>query len=36
MRGAAGTLEQRNAEFEKYGTTLLGVPLTKEEIDRTI
>jgi mannose-6-phosphate isomerase-like protein (cupin superfamily) len=29
------SLEQRKAEFEKYGTTLLGVPLTKEEIDST-
>jgi quercetin dioxygenase-like cupin family protein len=26
---------QRRAEFEKYGTTLLGIPLTKEEIDHT-
>ena len=32
---APRTLEQRKAEFEKYGTTLLGVPLTKDEIDQT-
>ena len=32
---ASQTLEQRKAEFEKYGTTLLGVPLTKDEIDLT-
>jgi mannose-6-phosphate isomerase-like protein (cupin superfamily) len=32
---APQTLEQRKAEFEKYGTTLLGAPLTKEEIDQT-
>ena len=31
---APQTLEQRKAEFEKYRTTLLGVPLTKEEIDQ--
>jgi len=29
------SLEQRKSEFEKYGTTLLGVPLTKDEIDQT-
>lgn len=29
------SLDDRKAEFEKYGTTLLGVPLTKEEIDST-
>jgi mannose-6-phosphate isomerase-like protein (cupin superfamily) len=29
------SLEQRKAEFEKYGTTLLGAPLTKDEIDQT-
>jgi mannose-6-phosphate isomerase-like protein (cupin superfamily) len=32
---AAQTPEQRKAEFENYGMTLLGVPLTKEEIDMT-
>ncbi|HXN98706.1 MAG TPA: hypothetical protein VN881_06495 [Candidatus Acidoferrales bacterium] len=32
---APQTPEQRKAEFEKYGMTLLGVPLTKEEIDLT-
>ena len=31
----AETIEQRKAEFEKYGRTLLGVPLSKEEIDQT-
>ncbi len=30
------TPEQHKAEFEKYGMTLLGVPLTREEIDLTI
>jgi len=29
------TPEQRKAEFEKYGMTLLGIPLTREEIDLT-
>jgi quercetin dioxygenase-like cupin family protein len=29
------TLEQRKASFEEYGMTLLGPPLTKEEIDAT-
>jgi mannose-6-phosphate isomerase-like protein (cupin superfamily) len=28
-------LEARKAEFEKHGLTLLGRPLSKEEIDRT-
>ncbi|HET9401286.1 MAG TPA: cupin domain-containing protein [Candidatus Acidoferrales bacterium] len=32
---ASQSLDDRKAEFEKYGTTLLGVPLTKEEIDST-
>jgi mannose-6-phosphate isomerase-like protein (cupin superfamily) len=32
---APQTLEQRKAEFEKHGTTLLGDPLIKEEIDST-
>ena len=32
---APQSLDDRKAEFEKYGTTLLGVPLTKEEIDGT-
>ncbi len=32
---APQTPEQRKAEFEKYGMTLLGGPLTKEEIDQT-
>jgi mannose-6-phosphate isomerase-like protein (cupin superfamily) len=30
------TPQQNKAEFEKYGMTLLGVPLTREEIDLTI
>jgi quercetin dioxygenase-like cupin family protein len=29
------TLELRKAEFEKHGLTLLGLPLTKEEIEQT-
>jgi len=33
---AQQTPEQRKAEFEKYGTTLLGIQLTKEEIDQTV
>jgi quercetin dioxygenase-like cupin family protein len=32
--GAPETPEQRKAEFERYGMTLLGVPLTKDEIDQ--
>lgn len=32
---APQTPERRKAEFEKYGMTLLGSPLTKEEIDQT-
>jgi mannose-6-phosphate isomerase-like protein (cupin superfamily) len=32
---AQQTPEQRKAEFEKYGMTLLGIPLTREEIDLT-
>jgi len=28
--------EARKAEFERHGLTLLGVPLSKEEIDRTL
>jgi hypothetical protein len=30
------TLEQRKAEFERYGMTLLGDALTKEEILATV
>lgn len=30
------TPEQRQAEFEKYGMTLLGIPLTREEIELTV
>jgi len=30
------TPEQRKAEFEKYGMTLLGIPLTREEIELTV
>ena len=33
---APQSLEQRKAEFEKHGTTLLGEPLSKEEIDNTV
>jgi mannose-6-phosphate isomerase-like protein (cupin superfamily) len=33
---APETPEQRKAEFEKYGMTLLGPPLTKEEIVATV
>ncbi len=33
---AAQTEAQRKAEFEKYGMSLLGAPLTKEEIDTTM
>ena len=33
---APETPEGRKAEFEKYGMTLLGDPLTKQEIDLTI
>ena len=33
---APQSLEQRKAEFEKHGTTLLGEPLTKEEINNLI
>ncbi|MGA7633956.1 MAG: hypothetical protein WCB11_24590 [Terriglobales bacterium] len=29
------SLEQRKAQFEKHGTTLLGDPLSKKEIDNT-
>jgi mannose-6-phosphate isomerase-like protein (cupin superfamily) len=29
-------VEARKAEFEKHGLTLLGTPLTKEEIDNTV
>ena len=29
-------LELRQAEFERHGLTLLGAPLTKEEIDNTV
>lgn len=29
-------VEARKAEFEKHGLTLLGAPLTKEEIDNTV
>jgi mannose-6-phosphate isomerase-like protein (cupin superfamily) len=32
---APQTPEQLKAEVEKYGMTLLGIPLTKEEIDQT-
>jgi hypothetical protein len=28
--------EARKAEFERHGLTLLGQPLSKEEIDRTL
>lgn len=28
--------EARKAEFEKHRVTLLGAPLSKEEIDRTL
>ena len=28
--------EARNAEFERHGLTLLGAPLSKEDIDRTL
>jgi mannose-6-phosphate isomerase-like protein (cupin superfamily) len=30
------TPEQRKEEFEKYGMTLLGIPLTREEIELTV
>jgi hypothetical protein len=30
------TLDERKALFEKYGMSLLGDSLTKEEIDRTV
>jgi hypothetical protein len=33
---APQTLKQRKAEFEKHGLTLLGTPLTKEEIESTL
>jgi hypothetical protein len=33
---APQSLEQRKAEFEKHGTTLLGEPLSKEEIDNSV
>jgi len=33
---APQTPEQSKAQFEKYGMTLLGVPLTKEEIDLAV
>jgi hypothetical protein len=29
-------VEARKAEFEKHALTLLGAPLTKEEIDNTV
>lgn len=29
-------LEARKAEFERHGLTLLGEPLTREEIDRVL
>jgi hypothetical protein len=28
--------EARKAEFERHGSTLLGAPLSKEKIDRTL
>lgn len=28
--------EARNEEFERHGLTLLGAPLSKEDIDRTL
>jgi quercetin dioxygenase-like cupin family protein len=34
--GKPETLEEQKADFEKYGMTLLGPPLTKEEITATV
>ncbi len=33
---APQTLDQRKAEFESHGVTLLGTPLSKEDIDQTL